>query len=237
MSQSQINSMYIKRETDRVHQGDILKDYNVVDSWEYIENNEETGEKQYKMTFFKLSYAVVMTQECDLEGDYRDREKIKNIENQQNETQSKGIEIKKLFPGAQELTKKHDKYIPMILICPAYPAEMLKEGTHLKEQWQQNMENWKKIKKYDDITKQNHPRFHYLKGDPEYQAENLIIDFKHYFTVPRNEFYRVYNETYLVSLNELFREYLSQRFAHYLSRIGLPDLSICNEVEQYTDSQ
>lgn len=50
----------------------------------------------------------------------------------------------------------------------------------------------------------------------------LVIDFKHYYTIPTEEMYEAYKENYLASVEPLYREDLSQRFANYLSRIGLP---------------
>ena len=120
----------------------------------------------------------------------------------------------------------------MILICPAYLAESLRQGTHLQENWGQIMESWESSK-YGDIKIQSNPRFHYLKSNQDMQIGDLIIDFKHYFTIPRDELYRVYNDKYLASLNQLYREYLSQRFVNYFSRIGLPDLSNCKLDETY----
>ncbi len=49
----------------------------------------------------------------------------------------------------------------------------------------------------------------------------LIIDFKHYYTIPRNILYQNLDH-YNVSITELHREQLSQRFAYYLSRVGTP---------------
>lgn len=212
--------MYVKHDyMDRIYQGDIFKDLTIIDSWKY---NEDRG---YDITYVNIDYAVVMTQDCDLASDYRNREEIRISETQ------KRLDTKSIFPldkfpvNDKEEPPKHDKYLPMVLICPAYPSELLKTGTHLSDQWKQNMENWGKQKnKFHDIKIQGNPRFHYLKGDQDLQIADLIIDFKHYFTIPRDELYRVYKDVYLISLNQLFREYLSQRFVYYFSRIGLPDL-------------
>ena len=69
------------------------------------------------------------------------------------------------------------------------------------------------------------PRYHHLDRYDDYNIPDLIIDFKHYYTVQRMRLYEEVSQTYLATVNELFRESLSQRFAQYLSRIGLPDLS------------
>lgn len=202
MYKSQINAVYRKHDPlDRVYQGDILQDLTVI-SLEYV-----SGE--YDIITIDLPYAVVMTQDCDLEWDYKNRTNIKT----------------------------HDKYLPTILICPAYLAELLKTGSHLKN-FGQTMNTWSSDQ-FKSIKQQKNDRFHYLEGHPDMQVAELVIDFKHYYTIPRDVLYQVYKKKYLSSLNQLYREYLSQRFVNYLSRIGLPDLSNCesDEVNNPTKSQ
>jgi predicted metal-dependent hydrolase len=82
-----------------------------------------------------------------------------------------------------------------------------------------NSERWNLIK-----TNQNF-RFHYIRGEQNLQIPESVIDFKHYYTVPRSVIYSNYRDHYLATINELFRELLSQRFANYLSRIGVPKLN------------
>ncbi|MEA3282021.1 MAG: hypothetical protein U9Q68_05595 [Euryarchaeota archaeon] len=137
-----------------------------------------------------------MTQDCDLEQDYKNR--------------------------SEEVREKHDKYMQSILVCPAYPAEKFRVGEHL-ERINYVMENWggKQFKKIKD---QKYERFHFLGADSKMQVPELVIDFKHYYTIPRNAIYIILDEHYLVTIRELFRESLSQRFSYFLSRIGLPDL-------------
>jgi len=73
-----------------------------------------------------------------------------------------------------------------------------------------------KIKNNDD------PRYHYLHFDPESDLPDMIIDFKHFFTVSTDYLYQ--NKVKRVrAIDELYREKISQRFAYYISRIGLPD--------------
>lgn len=189
MSPSQIDSVYIKHAMGRVRQGDIYRDIPVL----FWESSDDTPD--FAITSITLSYAVVMTQDCDLESDYRNRSELNPA--------------------------KHDKYLQSILLCPAYPAEYFKSGTHL-EDLRLQMEKWNSTA-YGSIKRQSHSRFHYLENDQENQVQELIIDFKHYYTVPRDILY-LYNDKYLISLNALFREHLSQRFSNYLCRIGLPDL-------------
>lgn len=77
---------------------------------------------------------------------------------------------------------------------------------------------WKKI------CQNETPRYHYLNRYEPFEIPDLVLDFKRYYTVSREYLYDIYNEVYLASLGGLYREDLSQRFANYLSRIGLPEL-------------
>ena len=83
------------------------------------------------------------------------------------------------------------------------------------------MESWNSGL-WNHITKNQHDRFHFLPTDAKNDMPNLILDFKHFYTVPREEIYAIHKTKYKISINALFREDISQRFANYLSRIGLP---------------
>lgn len=189
--QRAIESPYCKYSKTRVCQGDILRDFPIIE-WEFTDSSY----KKYNIIKNTLPYIVVMTQDCDLEQDYKNRN--------------------------EEVCEKHDKHMQSILVCPAYPAEKFRIGEHLEhtgrvmEKW--NSERFKKIKD------QKNERFHFLGANSKMQVPELVIDFKHYYTMPRNAIYMMVGEHYLVTIRELFRESLSQRFSYFLSRIGLPDI-------------
>ncbi len=61
-----------------------------------------------------MEYGVVLSQDCDLNQDYNSRKEITDISNNQDNLYL------------------NNKMIPSILICPAYLAEQLRKGTHLK---------------------------------------------------------------------------------------------------------
>ena len=158
-----------------------------------MEYADEEG-SGYSIIEKEVPYIVVLTQDCDLEQDFNNRAQI---------------------------SEKHDKYIDSILVCPAYLAEEFREGKHL-EIFDLKMERWD-TKRYKQIKTQNNYRYHYLEGYQPYQIPNLVIDFKHYYTISRNIIYFAKeNGHYLASLRQLFRENLSHRFSFFLSRIGLP---------------
>lgn len=108
-----------------------------------------------------------------------------------------------------------------ILICPAFFYEdFLAENSHFNTKGMR-----KKLEKNDEMK-----RYHYLKGDSNFSTPELMIDFKQYLTVPKKFIFNRDEESlYVASLNEIFREHFSQRFANYLSRIGLPEIDFCTE--------
>jgi hypothetical protein len=185
--------MYCRRSEPiiKISQGDIYKDLEVVFDIKCV--SIETGEMEY--TEITYTHSIVLTQDCDLEQDYKNRE-------------------------APE--KGHDKYIPCVLLAPAYLAEQLRDGVHLKDvglSMQKIVSNlWNSVKKNQSL------RYHFLAKNLDFNIPDLVVDFKHYFTIPRNFFCEiVIKDKYTASLAPLYREHLSDRFTHYLSRIGLPE--------------
>lgn len=151
------------------------------------------AERETDLDLVELKYAVILSQDCDIEHDFKNR---KNKE-------------------------ENDKHLRSLLVCPAFDLEEFANGIHFSG-WQ--------MKKFhpNDVTKlkrnDEYKRYHYLSNDTDYLIPELVLDFKHFFTLPRDFLYRKRKQIYLASLNEIFREELSQRFSNYLSRIGLPEI-------------
>ncbi len=121
----------------------------------------------------------------------------------------------------EKLGKNQDKRLLSLLICPAFLINEFVQGKHL-ENWQMEIFNKsciKRIKKND-----TYKRYHFLANGLDFSVPELVIDFKHFFTLPRDFLYKQRKNKYVASLNEIFREELSQRFSNYLSRIGIPEL-------------
>lgn len=185
--------MYLKRTENRICQGDILENF------EYRFPTFRADEVE--IASILLPYAVVVTQDCDLEWDFKNR---------------------------ADSQKNSDKYLQSILICPAYVAEKFRTGKHL-EGLKLTMESWSSDR-WKLIKQNQNERFHFFVSNVENGIPELVIDFKNFYTVPRDSIYDVYKSKYKISIAELFREDLSQRFANYLSRIGLP-VSVTEKVE------
>lgn len=189
---SKIEVAYEKHDVARICQGDILRDFSIVDSVIQLPGHPiETFEESKR----DHPYLVVLTQDCDLEQDQNNR--------------------------ADATSKNQDKYLHTVLLCPAYPAELVRLGKHLESIGlrMSEFQPWR----WDQLKKNNIYRYHYLLPYAVHQVPELVMDFKHYITVPRDVLYKTDVEGhYLATINELFREALSTRFAYYLSRVALP---------------
>ena len=153
-----------------------------------------------KLTQWDFPYAITMSQECDLLQDHKYRQM-----KEEDSTEE----------------KNEDKLLPTILMCPAYPAASLRKGTHL-EKLEIKMER-KSSEQYYLIKMNQNPRYHFLAGWPELQVTEMVVDFKHFFTIQTELLRDTYGTAkyYIARLSCPYREHLSQRFTSYLGRIGL----------------
>jgi hypothetical protein len=154
-----------------------------------------------------LPYIIVVSQDCDLENAIKKEDATKDAE------------------GLIEF----NQYLPNLIFLPAFPAETVRVGEYLKDIFSIKpklipSESWKILRQ------NNNPRYHYLPSDLDLQVPELVNDFKIHYSLSFEYFDEVYRSCYLTTINELFRESLSQRFASYLNRIGLPYIStiICS---------
>jgi hypothetical protein len=169
----------------------------IVKDFAFFQIRQDEHEKAVEE--LRFPYLVVLTQDCDLEQYHKkvtiaDKERI-----------------------------SFNQFLPSILVTPAFPAEILRDGNHFVElfdvkQDRINSQRWK------IITQNKDERYHYLHGFQPLQVPDLLIDFKVYFTITPDDLYCSYKSWYLATVNELFREHLSQRFCNYLNRIGLPEI-------------
>ena len=174
----------------RVCQGDILRD---VEHIEYV--HERNGIIEVSKVVFPL--VVVLTQDCDLEQDYRVR-------------------------WSRQKTNTDDKKLFSVLVAPLYNVEHVFAGEHLND-LSLKMQMINKNKTPGTNLRQNEtPRYHYLTFPHDVQIVPSVIDFKHYFSVNITYLKRVKTEQFVCKIAELYREDISQRFASFLSRVGLP---------------
>lgn len=143
---------------------------------------------------------VVMTQDCDLEQDAKYKTK------------------------GQKLPADDDKRLLSVLVVPLYNAEHVFQGAHLVDLNLTMAQINKKKTPGTSLMQNERPRYHYLEFPDEIPVVPQIADFKHYFSVHLSYLESVRQKHFVCRITELFREDLSQRFAAYLARIGLPEL-------------
>lgn len=183
-----------QEETGIVNQCDIFRDVEFI---EYVK--EEGNTIEVSKIIFPL--AIVLTQACDLQQDFSARKKI--IEEQKG---------------------NQDKFLISVIVAPVYNFEDFRQGLHLEQLGFQMEPKGKRTKSMcDNIIKNENKRYHYLNFDKDVDIVESVIDFKHYFTVTVNYLNSIYEKNYVCSVESLYREFISQRFSNFLSRIGLPN--------------
>jgi len=177
---------------NRVCQGDIISN---------VEFVEYAIEKQGQIEISKIlfPYVYVLTQDCDLEQEFTNRNK-QNPENQ-------------------------DKHLISVIVAPLYNVEQVYDGVHLEDIGLKMQTISKKQDKSDNklLRQNNNPRYHYLKFPEDTPITDSVIDFKHYFTVNSSLLYECKKTQFVCKVSELYRENISHRFSFFLSRIGLPN--------------
>lgn len=225
---SNIGSHFSYGDDNRIHQGNLYRDIKIIIDYDITDVEE--------IVQLEIPYIFILSQECDLKNDfesfhdYNSFEKKEQCFNVLSEEEDFIIENHKFENKSNNdvirgLRSIHDKCIPSILSCPAFPAEEVREGFHLFETDYMVMDEKGNPTrtKWSNIEDNETPRYHYIKGDTNHQIPELVIDFKRYYTIPKKYLYSIHNSHFMAALNEIFRDDLSSRFAHYQSRIGLPD--------------
>lgn len=165
----------------------------IIRNVEYFEH-AYIEEGNIEVTKINFPLIIVLTQDCDLEQEFTSR---------------------------QEQKPSQDKSLISILVAPLYNAEHVKEGSHLKS-LKIAMENMGS-KKFKYIESKQRVRYHYLSFPDDISIVPSVIDFKHYFSVNLNYLEDQKRDNFVCSVSALYREDISHRFAHFLSRVGLPD--------------
>ncbi len=149
------------------------------------------------------AYAIVLTQDCDLNWDYVAKCRIEG-----------GID-----QNVEEKAKLEIRRVPAILLCEVNAATEIhgREGMHARI--------------WDQIKINKNDRYHFFQLIPT-EADllgeglpELAIDFKRYFTIPTDELYWQINSGAAqrrTCLDHPYLEHLGQRFTSFLSRIALP---------------
>ena len=140
---------------------------------------------------------IVLTQDCDLEQDHRVRR-------------------------PKSVAKDQDKELFSALVAPLYNAEHVFKGEHLSELGRKMMEINRTKTPGTNLMHNETPRFHYIEFPVQIPIVPSVVDFKHFFSVNLGELTAKKKTNFVCQVSDLFREDISQRFASFLSRIGLP---------------
>lgn len=158
---------------------------------------EEAGTVRVARIIFPL--VVVLTQDCDLAQDFNARY------------------------GRKVKPSNQDKFLISVLVAPLYNVEHVYHGEHLSELDIQMAPVPQTGGLGDSLLQNKRPRYHYLEFPHEVPLPNSIVDFKHHFSVTVEYLKRVKQDDFVCNIAPVYREDLGQRFAAFLSRIGLPE--------------
>ena len=171
-----------------------LKRLSQGDIFQNIEIIENLEVEKSIVTVQKISFpfVVCLNQECDLETDFWNNDDV-----------------------------MCDNNLLHIAIAPAFIFEQFLSGTHWGGIFSNNRPQKRKDTTIRKIIDNEIPRYHFLNF-PDNDIPDLIIDFKHFFSVYKKVMYDQIDKRFC-SLDDLFKEKINQRFSYYISRIGLPE--------------
>lgn len=171
-----------------------LKRLSQGDIFQDIEIIENLEVEKSIVTVQKISFpfVVCLNQECDLETDFWNNDDV-----------------------------MCDNNLLHIAIAPAFIFEQFLSGTHWGGIFSNNRPQKRKDTTIRKIIDNEIPRYHFLNF-PDNDIPDLIIDFKHFFSVYKKVMYDQIDKRFC-SLDDLFKEKINQRFSYYISRIGLPE--------------
>jgi hypothetical protein len=156
---------------------------------------EEAGDIELSKVVFP--HVVVLTQDCDLAQDHR-------------------------FRWARKPKGNQDKWLISVLVAPLYNVELVYRGEHLSDLGMRMQEINENATPGRFLRNNETPRYHFLHFPPEIPVADSVVDFKHYFSVNGHYLRGLRRSRFVCRLAPLYREDVSQRFAAYLARVGLP---------------
>lgn len=191
----------VRNEHGRPCQGAIYRDILYVDR---VEREAIGDEQRLVVEQILFPWVCVLTQECDLQWDYSAR-----------------------WRG--DAPPDYGQALLSVLAAPMYNADHLKSGTHLSDLRIRARDDAPFVCRYiptkewkSYTTRNRDPRYHYMNPPESTALPPVVIDFKHYFGLSAEVLARS-PEKCLGVLGRLDRIHLSQRFASFLTRVGLPD--------------
>ena len=159
---------------------------------------ETVFEREGIIEISKITFplVIVLTQDCDLKQDHSFRTTKKDTQ---------------------------DKLLISVLAAPLYNAEHVFRGEHLSDLGIKSQQIIRKKSPGQFLMQNQNPRYHFITFSSDINIVPSVIDFKHYFSVHISYLENIKKNSFVCTVSELYREDISQRFASFLSRIGLPN--------------
>lgn len=190
----------VKSDSKRPCQGAIYSDVLYVDR---VLRQKSQGEEHVIVEQIQFPWAVILTQECDLERDFIAR-------------------------WGEEPSESFGQALLSVLAAPMYNADHVHHGTHLSDLKiharadAQFLCHTIPTSQWRLVTQNRDLRYHYMDFPDGFSLPPVVVDFKHYFGIPA-EVLALIPERCLGRLGNLDRLDLAQRFASFLTRVGLPE--------------
>ena len=182
--------------TARVKQSlDRISQCDVFHDITIVENIKIQGDEMELKTI-TFPYVICLNQDCDLNSDKLDKD-----------NNPKGNKNCRLLH---------------LIVAPLFNFSSFIEGKHWGDIFDASPPINIKRTQGEKIRKNEDPRYHYLHFNDESKFPDMVIDFKHFFTISTEQMYENLSNR-VFSIEELYREKICQRFAFFQSRIGLPD--------------
>jgi hypothetical protein len=126
---------------------------------------------------------------------------------------------------ADNNARNHSRLLLSVIVAPVYNFQQFCAGEHLSDpSINLKMSQISEAQMINWIKRNQHARYHFLTFEKESGlVPEAVVDFKHYFTVTSRYLESIRDFSFKCKLSVLYREHLSQRFASFLARIGLPD--------------
>lgn len=205
-----------------LRQGELLTDLQE----RYVETLNDNGSEtpEFGVVLTKHPYSIVLSQDCDLDQDFRTR------------VDASGVELKPTVDDQQKtLVKNKLRQIPYVLLCQAESADKFIERSDVDR----NVLKRITTERTDDrgnkrrFATNKEERFYFIESVPQdcdrkgEGLPELVLDFKKVIAVPTIELYRTLNRPDAATKRRCFlcppfAQNLSQRFTSYLGRVGLP---------------
>lgn len=211
MSLNRLTGIINKHNSPRVLQGDILRDVTYYQSVHY-------SGREVILNYIDFPFVYILSQDCDLTQE--------NDHNMKAKVDDKG---RLTLNQNREPIYEVDKTLISVMLAPIYNFEIFRKGEHLQDLYCLS-DNDKKTytaqiigsAQKKPLVGNNNPRFHYLQFKQSCPIPPSVIDFKHYFTMSLDEIKQLRSTQYICTVAALFKNDISQRFASYLSRVGIP---------------